>query len=207
VSGVEPIQIRLSGSGGQGLILGALVLAESLIGEGRKVAQSQAFEPVSRGGVSRSDLVVGSAAPDYPLATELDLLLLLDQCAVAVSMGMIRPGALVLADAEHVPRPPAGDFRLHALPFVGTARRLGNPRVANMAALGAMARLGGLCRLETLLETVSGAVPPAYVEVSQEALRAGHVLAQALGETGRAWDAPKVPDPASRRPASGAGKR
>ena len=60
------LQIRLSGSGGQGLQLSARVLAAAFADEGRIVALSQSYEPTSRGGVSRSDLVVGDGLVDYP---------------------------------------------------------------------------------------------------------------------------------------------
>lgn len=183
---MDELQIRLSGTGGQGLILGALILAEALMAEGWQVAQSQAFEPVSRGGVSRSDLVAGRTAPAYPLASELAHLLVLDQCAVEVSVGLLRPGATVLVDAERVTAPPAGDIALHALPLVETARRVGNPRVANMAALGALARLGGLCGLASLQAAVRTSVPAAFVQASLAALEAGDALARAALEGGAA---------------------
>ena len=174
-------EIRFSGSGGQGLILGALILAEAMIAEGRSVTQSQAFEPVSRGGVSRSDLVASDTMPGYPLVSRLDVLLILDQCAVEVSNGLVRSGGLVLVDAGQVPDPPRGDLHLHALPFTETARQLGNVRVTNMVALGAMAALGGLCEPEPLQLAVRNGVPPAYVEVSLAALAEGATLAGAAG--------------------------
>ena len=178
---MEHVEIRLSGTGGQGLILGAMILAEALIAEGHQVAQSQAFEPVSRGGVSRSDLVAGTAMPEYPLVTALDVLLVLDQCAVEVSQGLVRSGGLVLVDAERVPHPPDGQLRRVALPLVATALRVGNARVANMVALGAMAVLGGLCALDALERAVRAGVPPAFLEPSVAALAAGADLAQTAG--------------------------
>ncbi|MEE8433700.1 MAG: 2-oxoacid:acceptor oxidoreductase family protein [bacterium] len=170
-------EIRLSGSGGQGLILGALILAEAMIAEGRSVTQSQAFEPVSRGGVSRSDLVASDSMPDYPLVIQLDVLLILDQCAVKVSEGLVRSGGLVLVDAGQVPEPPNGDMLLYPLPFTETARQLGNVRVTNMVALGAMAALASLCEPETLRFAVRGNVPAAYVDMSLTALADGATLA------------------------------
>jgi len=174
---MDHTEIRLSGTGGQGLILGALVLAEAMIAEGRSVAQSQAFEPVSRGGVSRSDLVASDSTPDYPLVTQLDVLLILDQYAVEVSEGLVRAGGLVLVDAERVTEPPRGEFRLHALPFTETARQLGNLRVTNMVALGAMAALGGLCGPDALQSAVRKGVPAAFADVSLAALAEGATLA------------------------------
>ena len=79
----DELEIRLSGSGGQGLILAAGILAEAFVSEGRTVAQSQSYEPTSRGGLSRSDLVVSDGEADFPLVSELDYLVVLDQVAVA----------------------------------------------------------------------------------------------------------------------------
>jgi 2-oxoglutarate ferredoxin oxidoreductase subunit gamma len=43
------IEIRLCGSGGQGRLVAGAILAEALTLEGLSVAQSQSFEPTSRG--------------------------------------------------------------------------------------------------------------------------------------------------------------
>ncbi len=177
---MDHIEIRLCGTGGQGLILGALVLAEAMSAEGYQVAQSQAFEPVSRGGVSRSDLVIARSTPEYPLATQLDMAIILDQCAVEVSADMLRPGGLLLTDSERVPQPPNGDLRLFALPLTEAARKLRNPRVTNMVALAALAQLGGLCSPQSLQTAVRSSMPSAAVEASLEALQSGAALASAI---------------------------
>ncbi len=173
------LEIRLSGAGGQGLLLSAGILAEALVREGRTVAQSQSYEPTSRGGLSRSDLVVGDDAPDYPLATALDLLLILDQCAAEASTGLIKPGAVVLADTTRVPEPPHGDFALHRLPLTDTARRLGNERVANIAALGALVALSEPCQPQSLEQAIRAGTPKGYLELNLEAMREGARLTAA----------------------------
>lgn len=176
---MQHLEIRLSGTGGQGLILGALVLAEALIAEGHHVAQSQAFEPVSRGGVSRSDVVAAPRMPGYPLVTALDFLLILDACAIRVSQGLVRAGGVVLTDEERVPEFPDGAYRRLSLPLAAAARQAGNVRVTNMVALGALATVGGLCAMETLATVVRSSVPPAYLDASLAALEAGATLAAA----------------------------
>ncbi len=103
---MSDFQIRLSGSGGQGLQLAAKVLASAVLIEGKRVAQSQSYEPTSRGGLSRSDLVIGEEAVDYPLVTDLDCLLILDQVAVDGSRDLIRPSTLVLIDSDRVTTAP-----------------------------------------------------------------------------------------------------
>ncbi len=170
-------EVRLSGSGGQGLILSAGILAEALIREGRCVSQSQSYEPTSRGGLSRSDLVISDCPADYPLVTELDYLVILDQCAVEASDGMIKDDAVVVVDTRHVTDPPQGDFRVIQLPVIETATAVGNRRVANIVALGAMAELSGLCSPEALKDAVRARVPAALRDLNVEALARGRALA------------------------------
>jgi 2-oxoglutarate ferredoxin oxidoreductase subunit gamma len=178
----EDIEIRLSGSGGQGLLLSAHILAHALILEGRKVAQSQSYEPTSRGGVSRSDIIASDGMVDYPLATALDYLLVLDQIAAGASDGILKPGATVLVDAARVPTPPEGEFSLYVLPFTETAKAIGNQRVANMIALGALAGLSEICSRETLEAAIRTDTPAKFLELNIEALDRGYRMVAAEAE-------------------------
>jgi len=79
-------EIRLAGSGGQGLITGMAILSRALALEGRCAAQSQSYEPTSRGGFCYSDLVVAEDDGDYPLATGLDAIAALSQIGLDRSL-------------------------------------------------------------------------------------------------------------------------
>ncbi|MFV2093479.1 MAG: 2-oxoacid:acceptor oxidoreductase family protein, partial [Hyphomicrobiales bacterium] len=109
---MSQIEMRFSGSGGQGLNLSASIFSAALLGTGKSVAQSQSYEPTSRGGLSRADIVVSDGTSDYPLVTGLDYLVILDACAIEVSQGLIRDSAVVLVDALKVPHTPTGKFTL-----------------------------------------------------------------------------------------------
>lgn len=171
-------EIRLSGTGGQGLGLGGKMLAAALSSEGLHVAQSQSYEPTSRGGMSRSDLVVTPETADYPLATGLDYLLILDKRALSISEGMINDDAIVLVDEELVPDPPHGDFKVHALPLTRTAIALGNMRVTNVVSLGALIALGDICSIETMEAAIKRVTPKKYAQMNLDAVRAGYELVQ-----------------------------
>jgi len=171
-------EVRLSGTGGQGLGLGGKMLAAALSSEGLHVAQSQSYEPTSRGGMSRSDLVVTPATADYPLATGLDYLLILDKRALSISEGMINDDAIVLVDEELVPDPPHGDFKVYALPLTRTAISLGNLRVTNVVSLGALIALGDICSIETMEAAIKRVTPKKYAQMNLDAVRAGFELVQ-----------------------------
>jgi len=59
--------MRLSGSGGQGLVLAGVMIAEAVgVYEGKNVAQTQSYGPEARGGTSRSDLVISEDESFWP---------------------------------------------------------------------------------------------------------------------------------------------
>ena len=168
------IEIRLGGTGGQGLILSAKMLADALAAAGKRVAQSQTYEPTSRGGYCNADLVVSDAEVDFPIATALDCLVLLDRLAVKPSWPLLKPGALVIADTRLCPELPAGEFRVHRLPLSRTALELGSERVTNIVALGALAVLSGICDRALLERTLRAAAPRGFLDLNMDALKAGY---------------------------------
>jgi 2-oxoglutarate ferredoxin oxidoreductase subunit gamma len=178
------IEIRLCGSGGQGLLVAGAILAEALTLEGLRVAQSQSYEPTSRGGMSRTDLVARDGEVDFPLATALDCALILDQIAAGPTAGLVKPRGLVLLDRDRVPRPPGGDFALHGLALRESARELGDARVANLIGLGALARLAALCSDASLDRAIRSVSPARFVDLNLEASRAGRSLTEATAPAG-----------------------
>jgi 2-oxoglutarate ferredoxin oxidoreductase subunit gamma len=176
----KTFEIRFGGSGGQGLQLSAKLLADALIREGWKVARSQSYEPTSRGGLSRADLVVSSESIDYPLVTALDYLVLLDQPGVPISLPLLNPGALIVADGRRVTDLPAEGYDIHMIPLSETALALGNERATNIVALGCFTGLGKICRPDTLEAVIRGGVPPRFLDLNLRAFARGLELSEGL---------------------------
>lgn len=171
-------EIRLAGSGGQGLILGARILFTALGIEGRRAAQSQSYEPTSRGGFCYSDVIVGEDWAGYPLATGLDIVAALSQPGLDRSLAQIRPGALVIADSRLVPDLPKAGFELHVLPLADRAVAVGSPRIANIVALGALVALSRVVTPESLEAAIREETPKRFAELNLEAARAGLELGE-----------------------------
>jgi 2-oxoglutarate ferredoxin oxidoreductase subunit gamma len=194
------IQVRLGGSGGQGLQLSSKILAAALLRSGLTVALSQSYEPTSRGGVSQSDLVVGDgAAPiDYPLVTAIDYLVLLDEVAAPASLRLVKGGGVVLADADRVDAAglaagSGGGSVVRQLPFTELARALGNERIANIIALGALIAAADLCPLATVNAVLRAETPPKFLDMNVEALAAGYrLIGNTAAETVAAETVPGV---------------
>jgi len=173
-------EIRLAGSGGQGLILAGIILAEAAgVYDGKFVCQTQSYGPEARGGASKAEVVISDAAIDYPKAIQPDVLLALNQKSLEAFSSDLKPGGLLLVDADLVKESPAS--RVLALPFTRIARELGRAMAANIVALGALAQLTGAVSLESLTAAVLARVPKGTEDLNRRALAAGVAAAKAAG--------------------------
>ena len=104
-------EIRLAGSGGQGLVLAGVILAEAAgIYDGKFVCQTQSYGPAARGGASKAEVVISDAEIDYPKAIRPDVLLAMNQTSLDKYLADLKPGGVLLVDADLVREVPRGFF-------------------------------------------------------------------------------------------------
>ena len=58
---MSKVEIRLAGSGGQGVILASVILAEAAVQAGKYTAQSQSYGPEARGGSCKAETLISDA--------------------------------------------------------------------------------------------------------------------------------------------------
>ncbi|MFC1941040.1 2-oxoacid:acceptor oxidoreductase family protein [Chloroflexota bacterium] len=175
-------EIRIAGSGGQGIVLAGIIMAEAAILDGRYVTQSQSYGPETRGGNSTSEVIVSDTEIDYPRALELDILVALTQKACDQNLPDMKEGGLVIVDSNLVTRVLWG--KMACLPFGRIAQKMGEERAINMAALGAVASFCAVISPDSLVRVMAKRLPSAKVEANrlafEEALQAAGKLKQSL---------------------------
>jgi len=146
----ERYEICLSGSGGQGLILAGIILAEAAgVYESKHVAQSQSYGPEARGGASKAEVIISNEEIDYPMATRLDLLLAMNQKSSDSFYFDLKPEGTLVVDSTFVSQTPT--TKAICIPFTEIARKeLGREMVANIIALGALVTLTKVVSLKSL---------------------------------------------------------
>ncbi|MCB2188638.1 MAG: 2-oxoacid:acceptor oxidoreductase family protein [Deltaproteobacteria bacterium] len=180
-------EIRLAGSGGQGLILAGLILAEAAgLYDNREVAMVQSYGPEARGGASKAEVIISSHPIDYPLCTRVDVFLALTQEAADSYGWDLKPEAQIIVDTDLVSHPPSS--RAMALPFTATARdKLKKPMVANVVALGAICELTGVVSRRSLERALLARVPAGTEALNKKALSLGvKMVRDYLGKAGEA---------------------
>ena len=166
-------EIRFAGSGGQGIIIAALVLAEAAgVYDGKYVCQTQSYGPEARGGNSKAEVVISKKVIDYPRATKLDLLLAMNQAACDTYFLDLKPKGLLVVDATLVDQVPTS--RVVAISFTQIARKeVGKQFVANIVGLGAVGYLAQVVSLKSLEAALIARVPKGTEEMNRKALHAG----------------------------------
>ena len=176
-------ELRFSGSGGQGMILAGIIMAEaaSIYGD-KNAVQSQSYGPESRGGASRAEVVISDEPIDYPKATSIDCMLAMTQVACTTYHTDIKKDGILLIDSDEVTVIPEGDFRLVKFPIINTAREeLGKVIVANIISLGLMTELTGIVTRKSIEDAVLSRVPKPFLELNKKALQLGFDKAKGLG--------------------------
>jgi 2-oxoglutarate ferredoxin oxidoreductase subunit gamma len=178
----QRIEICLSGSGGQGLILAGIILAEAAgIYDEKEAVQTQSYGPEARGGASRSEVVISENAIDYPKVMKSDILLALTQAACDKYIKNLSDDGIVVADSELVTHIPDISNDMYLYPIAETAQeKIGTRLATNIISLGIIIGLTKVVSEEALQKAVCSRVPLKAIEMNKKALLLGFDIAKIL---------------------------
>jgi 2-oxoglutarate ferredoxin oxidoreductase subunit gamma len=175
---MERCRIVFSGSGGQGVITAAIILAEAaVLHEGLNAVQSQSYGAEARGGATRSDVIIADQTIHYPKVLQPNILVCLTQEAYTKFSSIIRPGGLLITDSRYVKIQRKVDALQRELPIYRTVMdRIGRPIVFNICMLGALIALADLVKPESIMKVLKTRVPKDFLEMNEQALQLGMEL-------------------------------
>lgn len=176
----ERYEIRLSGAGGQGIILAAIILAEAAgLHNDKHVCQTQSYGPEARGGRCKAEVVISDSPIDYPKVIKVDMLLAMNQAACDAYFFDFKTNGLLLIDSDLVEQVPTS--RVVSLPFTEISRNtVGSDIAANMVALGAIGHLCPLISMQSLDTALTARVPEGTKAANRKALKAGAKAARQI---------------------------
>ncbi|MBN1813666.1 MAG: 2-oxoacid:acceptor oxidoreductase family protein [Anaerolineae bacterium] len=174
-------EIRLAGTGGQGVILAGVLLAEAAVRDGLNAVQTQSYGPEARGGASRSEVIISDEEIDYPKVIEADIMLCWSQEACDRYSGRLRKHGLLIVDEDFVRRTPT--TLAARVPMTKLAEQEAGERLAaNVVGLGVLAGLTEVVSRESLEEAIRARAPKGTAEMNLKALAAGYKAAEQIKE-------------------------
>ena len=184
---MEKIRLLFSGSGGQGIITAAILMAEAAVRyESLNAVQSQSYGAAARGGETRSDVIIWDKPIYFPRVIQANVLICLTQTAFNKYQEMIRPGGVLITDSRLVKNSRKVDARRIELPlYEAVMDTIKKPVVLNICMLGAVIAVTELVRIESIKSLIAERFSQEFQETNFQAVDLGIELVRQFQSVGK----------------------
>ncbi len=167
-------QIRLTGSGGQGLVTAGIILAEAAIIDNNDAVQTQSYGAEARGGASKSEVIVSKEKINYPKVIVPDALLAMTGNAYKKYGFDTGDGCISIVDSYYVDDLLETKGKSYLLPITDIAiEETGKIIVANIVAVGILAALIEHISDGAMEKAVTSRMPKGTEDMNIKALHSG----------------------------------
>jgi len=168
--------ILISGTGGQGVIAAGSFLSNALFMKDYEVMFSRSYGAEARGGSCMAQIMASDTMINDLQFEKTDVLLCLSLPAFKKYLPIAKPVSLVFVDASVYERADKvrDDVEIIKVPAREIAQSLGNPIVANMVILGALAKRSEMVRLDLLKDAVVANMRESMRDINLQAIQMGH---------------------------------
>lgn len=174
--------VIMAGFGGQGILLIGKMLAYAGMHEGKEVSWLPSYGPEMRGGTANCTVVISDKPVGSPVIRSPRAVVAMNLPSLEKFETDLRSGGLLLINTSLINRGTTrDDLTVIEVPANEIATELGNPRGANMVALGAYLGATDAVSVDEVIEVIrqTFAAKPAVIDVNIEALRKGYDLGAA----------------------------
>ena len=176
----DKIEMRFSGYGGQGVVLGSMIYGTALAKEGYNVIQTQAYGIEARGGASSGEVIYSKNTINHLHVSVPDVLLALTQEACNKYAPGVRSGGIIICDSFYIDTfPQRNDVTVYKAPLTEMAIKLmGKEMFTNTLAMGFVAGILRNVSQENLMAALVDLVGNRSMEENRRALSLGFAEAE-----------------------------
>jgi len=174
---LKKIEIRISGFGGQGVVLAGQVLGKAAVYDGKNVVQTQSYGAEARGSAAKSEVLISDDRIGFPIVRRCDILVAMSQEAVEKNVKNLKEDCVLLVDNSVVKKVPKIKARIFKVPATEVAAKtLGEKLYANMIMLGALNKITKIVDENSMKKAIKDAVPEKVINVNMQAYEKGKEL-------------------------------
>lgn len=167
-------QVILAGTGGQGIILMGIILAKAALLDGNYVIQSQNYGPESRGGASRTDIIISNEEIYYPKVLNADVFLALSQEAFNKYCKYIKDKTIIITDTTVNTLNYCNCNKFDIIKY--TYNSISKPMTINMVSLGIINSITNLVSTDSIKKAMESNVPKGTIDINYFAYLQGYSL-------------------------------
>ncbi len=174
----DKIEIRISGLGGQGVVLAGRILGKGAVYSGKNAVQTQSYGAEARGSAAKSEVIISDGKIGFPMVRKCDVLIAMSQQAVEKNVKDLKKEGLLLIDSTNIKKVPKIKARIFKIPATETSKKtFGEKLYANMIMLGALIKIAMIVKEESMEKAIRNTFPEKFVGINIEAYKKGKELA------------------------------
>lgn len=173
---MEKTEVRITGYGGQGVILSAYIIGKAAsIYDNKNATMTQSFGPEARGSACSAQLIVSDKRILYPYLTQPNILIAMSQEGYKkYETGLDKNGVLIIEqDLVKPPEAIKDTVKIYSCPATRIAENLGRKLVLNIVMVGFFTKVTKLINVEAMKEAVKTSVPKGTESLNLKAFEAG----------------------------------
>lgn len=150
----------IAGFGGQGVLFVGKVLANAFMLAGKNVTWYPCYGAEMRGGTVNCEIVVSDDEVSSVHKQDVDYVVALNQLSFDRFISKIKRGGTILCNSSLIKNlKPREDIDYIFKPMTDKAISMGNPKLANMVALGVMSGLDKILNLNIIEKAIDMVLP------------------------------------------------
>lgn len=167
-------EIRIGGSGGQGVVLAAQILGKAAVLDGKNALQTQAYGAEARGSLAKSEVIISDGKIGFPAVRKSDILVAMNQEALNTLIKDLKETGTLIIDSTNVNTIPETKAKIHRIPITETTKKtFGEALYANMVMLGTLVRTTAIVTPGATEKTIRENVTKRTIETNVRAFRKG----------------------------------
>jgi 2-oxoglutarate ferredoxin oxidoreductase subunit gamma len=169
-------EIRITGFGGQGVILSGYIIGKAAsIYNNQHATLTQSFGPEARGSACSAQVIVSDDRVLYPYVTKTDILVAMSKDGYKIHKNNIAENSIIVYEKDLVPLEEHGPgVKTFGIPATRFAEELGRKIVLNITMVGFLGAVSELLPREALRKAVETSVPPGTEELNLSAFDKGY---------------------------------
>ena len=177
--------VIVAGFGGQGVMVIGNLLANAAMIEGKHVTYLPVYGVEMRGGTANCTVVIASHPIGSPVVGKPHAVIVMNLPSLMKYQPLVIPNGLVFLNSSLIEPKEAyrKDIEIFSIPVNEIAMNNGNPKLANMVALGAFNQKTRLVQMSSLFESLGKVLDERYhhlVPSNIKAIEAGAKYVQSL---------------------------
>ena len=167
--------IKVSGFGGQGVMVIGQLICYSAINEGKNVTYLPRYGPEKRGGFADCNVMISDTEIGSLMNERFDCLLALNQDAVNNYASGVKPGGTLVVNTTMAEAPEREDINIYKIDAAEVAGELGSSKVMNVVLIGAFLKATGLLNKDDVVAALDMKLgkKEEFIELNRRALDAG----------------------------------